>query len=120
MKAKFVFVLLSLTLAVMASCYGGGKLTPTSTPVSAPTPASAGVSVSIQSFAFVPSSVTINKGTSVTWTNRDAALHTVTGEGFDSGDLRQGQVFTHVFNEIGTFGYHCSFHPSMKGEVIVK
>jgi hypothetical protein len=43
----------------------------------------------------------------------------VTGTGFDSGTLHQGQSYTHAFQSAGTFSYVCSIHPSMKGTVTV-
>ena len=79
------------------------------------------VSIAIQSFAFNPASITILKGTSVIWTNNDVDAHTVTSDTavFDSGTLDQGNIFEYTFNDTGTFKYHCAFHPTMHGEVIV-
>jgi len=89
-----------------------------------PTPAPANTSkpntVNIQSFAFSPSSLTIDKGETVTWVNLDSAVHTVTGASFDSGSLAKGQSYNFTFNQAGTFTYHCTVHPSMLGEVIVQ
>jgi plastocyanin len=76
--------------------------------------------VSIQDFSFSPASVTINAGDSITWTNRDSMGHTATSDSFDSGSLGYGQSFTYTFKDSGTFNYICSFHPGMKGVVIVK
>src|SRR5262249_10165840 len=76
-----------------------------------------------------PSPINIAKGTTVTWTNHDNTAHTVTegnpsGEtppnGFDSGMLAPGSVFTHTFATAGTVQYYCTLHPTMLGEVIVK
>jgi len=78
------------------------------------------VTVSIKDFAFNPATITITKGTKVTWVNEDSAPHTATSEGsFDSGTLSKGQSFSYIFAETGTFNYKCSIHPSMKGKVIV-
>jgi hypothetical protein len=43
----------------------------------------------------------------------------VSGDGFDSGTLHQGQGYTHTFQSAGTFSYVCNIHPSMKGTVTV-
>src|SRR3954452_5797055 len=53
------------------------KSNPAAAPVQDPG-ASGGNSaaVNIQNFAFVPATITINKGTKVTWTNQDATIHT--------------------------------------------
>ncbi len=98
--------------------------TPTATtPVATtaqPTPAS--VSVNIKGYTFVPDTVTIPKGTTVTWTNGDSVSHTVTsisGE-FDSGSIDPGKTYSFTFNQGGTFEYGCSIHTTIPhGKVIV-
>ncbi|MBZ0177325.1 MAG: PQQ-dependent sugar dehydrogenase, partial [Candidatus Methanoperedens sp.] len=79
------------------------------------------VNIAIQSFAFNPANITVLKGTSVTWTNNDVDAHTVTSDTgvFDSGTLNQGNTFEFMFNDTGTFKYHCALHPTMHGEIIV-
>jgi len=58
----------------------------------------------------------------VEWKNNDDTPHTVTAvdKSFDSGNLNAGDVFTHTFTTPGTYQYSCSYHPWMKGTVIVK
>jgi plastocyanin len=75
--------------------------------------------VSIESFTFVPQDVEVEKGTTVTWVNRDTVPHTVTGDSFSSGTLDLGQAYSYTFNEDGTYDYHCAFYPAVKGTVIV-
>lgn len=79
--------------------------------------------VTIQNFAFTPASITVKKGTTVTWTNKDSAAHTVTeNDGKDgpaSSDVNSGQTYSFTYNSVGTFQYHCSIHPSMTGTVTV-
>ena len=79
--------------------------------------------------SFNPNPININSGDSVSWTNNDNDIHTVTsgsdegpsiGQEFDSGTLGEGQSFTHKFENPGTFEYFCNIHPSMVGKVIVK
>ncbi|MDH3339781.1 MAG: plastocyanin/azurin family copper-binding protein [Nitrosopumilus sp.] len=77
---------------------------------------------------YLPYSVTINEHSSVTWTNDDIAVHTVTSgipsDGhngiFDSGLISPGATFTNQFDEEGTFDYYCIAHPWMTGKVIVE
>lgn len=78
-------------------------------------------SVTIMSFAFTPSSLSVHAGARVTFTNRDGATHTVTADGglFSSGNLSTGQRFSFTFMSRGTFPYHCQIHPSMKGTITV-
>ena len=76
----------------------------------------------ISNFAFVPASITIPRGSTVTWTNRDAVAHTVTGAsgGFASGALPPGKAFSFTFHSPGTFGYVCSIHTYMSGTIVVQ
>ncbi len=78
--------------------------------------------IEISGFAFVPATVTVTVGTTVTWTNLDSVAHTVTSETdlFDSGNLARNATFSYSFTDRGTFSYHCTIHPYMKGEVIVE
>ena len=77
--------------------------------------------VKIQDFAFVPANVIINKGEDVKWTNVDLVVHTSTSDTgkWDSGDITHGNSFQFRFNKTGSFSYHCTYHPAMKGTVRV-
>lgn len=79
--------------------------------------------VDIQNFAFSPASVTVKKGTTVTWTNKDSVTHTVTETdsqaGPSSGDVNPGSSYSFTFNTPGTYHYHCSIHTEMVGTVTV-
>ncbi len=69
--------------------------------------------------AFTPASFTITAGQAMLWNFDDGGLaHTVTGDGFDSGPKTTG-LFSHTFAAPGSFAYHCSVHPAMKGTVTV-
>lgn len=79
--------------------------------------------VTIQNFAFSPASLTINKGDTVVWTNKDSAPHTVTsqtGNELSSQTLSQGQTYSHTFNTAGTYDYYCTIHPYMKATITVQ
>lgn len=80
--------------------------------------------VEYKDFEVAPSHIRIKKGTTVTWTNQDAAKHDVTPDkeydGFNGSDLfGKGESFSYKFDKIGTYSYHCSPHPYMKGTVEV-
>lgn len=75
--------------------------------------------ISIHDFAFSPQNITVEKGTTVIWTNADAVPHTVTGANFSSNTLNSGDSFTKTFQEDATLSYHCSFHPQMQGTLTV-
>jgi plastocyanin len=91
-------------------------------PVIAPPSVSGeGVEVEIEDFAFVPGSVTIKVGTTVTWTNKDNVGHTATSDDgvFDSGILGKGSSFSYTFTKAGTYGYFCKPHPYMVATIVV-
>ena len=78
--------------------------------------------VTIQNFAFSPATLTVKVGDKVTWTNQDSVGHSATADdnSFDTGILQQGQSGSVTFSKAGTYTYHCSVHPMMKGTIIVQ
>jgi plastocyanin len=74
------------------------------------------------SYAYSPRTISVSAGDTVIWDNRSSASegHTVTGDGLDSGTLKQGEDYSFKFHRAGTFKYVCEFHPSMKGAVNVR
>ena len=65
----------------------------------------------------------IKVGEKVVWRNADAMPHTVTstdGGPLNSAQLGKGGEYSFTFKEPGTYSYYCSYHPSMKGTVIVE
>jgi plastocyanin len=79
-------------------------------------------SVTISDFAYEPAELTVPKGTTVTFTNRDSAPHTATSKEsglFESGTIDGGKTGQVELEESGTFAYYCLFHPFMKGTIIV-
>ena len=77
-------------------------------------------SVSIANFAFSPAAITVKAGATVTWTNQDEDAHTVAITGAPvSQPLQNGDTFTHVFAQPGTYSYLCTIHPYMRGMVVV-
>ncbi len=66
--------------------------------------------------------LTVPVGTTVTWTNEDDQIHTVTATdgSFDSGFLRQGESWSYTFDTAGEFEYSCTPHPWMRAKVTVE
>ena len=88
------------------------------------TPAVATSAVTIDDYAFGPQNITIKAGTKVTWTNKDSVAHTVTADTSSSNapsssEIAPGQSFSFTFLKAGTYGYHCTIHPSMQASVTV-
>jgi plastocyanin len=77
--------------------------------------------VFIQNMAFNPATITVNAGTTITWTNKDGYAHTVTSDAnlFNSGNIGSNGTFTYTFATAGTYSYHCAIHASMTAKVVV-
>jgi plastocyanin len=80
------------------------------------------VEVHIDNFAFTPGEVTVARGTTVKWTNRDDIPHTVAEKGlsFRSRPMDTDESFSHTFTTPGVVDYFCTLHPHMTGRVIVR
>ncbi len=79
--------------------------------------------------SYSPNPIEINAGQTITWYNGDAIAHTVTSGSpgksgkdnlFDSGAILANQRYSLIFDEPGTYYYHCTYHPSMVGTIEVK
>jgi plastocyanin len=119
------------TLALLAlACSGQPQTTPAaSQPGGGTPPASAvqcnvggqGVAGTIFDFGFRPDPITISLGDQVDFTNTGSATHTVTFDnGADCGPLAAGAVTSVGFTVAGTYTYHCTIHPAMKGTITVQ
>ncbi len=124
-----VLALTVLTLLAANACGGSSASTYTTNPGNGSGGNTAGgntTSLNLQGTAFSPQFDTVAVGSTVTWTNKDAATHTVTSDAgtFDSGDLMGGQTFSRTFNAAGAYPYHCKYHGSagfgMYGVIVVK
>jgi plastocyanin len=107
--------LAALAAAVLLSCLA--LLAPTA-------PAHAGGHrVTMQGYAFSPSSITIEAGDTVTWTNLDTAPHDVAvtngPDHFHSPLLSRGQSWSFTFRVPGSYSYVCSVHPGMDASLVV-
>jgi plastocyanin len=72
--------------------------------------------------AYSPNPLTVDVGTTVTWTNNDVMPHTSTADGglWNSGTIAPGGRYSYTFQAAGTFPYHCGLHPGMVGTVTVR
>lgn len=82
----------------------------------------AAATVRIAQLAFQTATVRIAVGQSVRWVNDDEVTHTVTfvDGGASSRELARGRGFTRTFDRPGTYEYHCTPHPFMRGVVVVQ
>lgn len=79
--------------------------------------------VTIKDYIYKPASITVPKGATVTFTNRDSTAHTATSKEsgvFESGPIETGKSAKVTLDKSGTFTYYCLFHPFMKGTIVVE
>lgn len=77
--------------------------------------------VDIKNFAFKPATLSIDKGASVSFVNSSDVAHTATkASAFNTGRIKAGKSKLIRFTQKGTFAYHCSIHPFMKGTIVVQ
>jgi plastocyanin len=116
-------ILLTIPLTALLIGWGSSSNTDkagTTPAASAPSAAkTTAQTVTIKDFKF-GAPLTITKGTTVTWKNADSAPHNVVGDTFKTADLTKGKSDTVTFAKAGTFNYVCTFHPFMKGTVVVR
>lgn len=121
-----------LRLAVPALFAGLTFIACASTTASAPSAApatsaaAAKAAVAIKGFAYSPATLTVAKGTTITFTNSDSASHTVTSGANRTKDGKFDQTIagnaeaTIKLDTAGTYEYFCQFHSSMKATITVQ
>lgn len=79
------------------------------------------IDISISGSAFSSTSVTVNVGDTIRWTNNDGFSHTASEENgvFNTGTLSAGESVSITMTQAGSFNYFCAFHPSMTGTIVV-
>lgn len=77
--------------------------------------------IAIDNFTFSPTPLTVARGTTVSWVNRDDIPHAIYCPTLNlrSQPLETNDMFRHRFDQAGTFDYICSIHPNMRGRVVV-
>ncbi len=116
-------------VALAVTACGGGESTTDNAAGSAASAATTAttlagpVEVTISNFKFEPVSVTVSVGQKLNFVNKDAQGHTATSDNpgaFDSQSIAAGASTPVTLTSPGTYTYHCSFHPFMKGTVVVR
>jgi plastocyanin len=106
-------------LICIAGCAGSPPPSRPSTPLYTPQ-----TTILIGSAGVNPQVLVVDKGVTVTWLNLDMGVHTVTSDAsdpdsFTSPPLVNNSRYQFTFTIPGTYGYHCTDNPSIKGTVIV-
>ena len=125
-------IMLSIGMIVMGIVmftFGGCKSDTSSSYGSSGSPGGAGGGVPpntvvMANTAFSPSTMTVPRGTTITWKNNDGIVHTTTSNTgvWNSGDVAPGSSKMVTFNTAGTFPYFCAYHQmmGMTGTIIVQ
>ncbi|MBI2861498.1 MAG: cupredoxin domain-containing protein [Chloroflexi bacterium] len=114
--ARIAFLLLALVVSVfvLAACGGAGSTTGSTQP---------GV-VDMKNNKYIPDTVTIKAGETVTWKNSEAIIHDVRFQDAtrSPAEMKQGDQWNRTFAQAGTYDYICTYHEAigMKGKVIVQ
>lgn len=120
-KIKWTMFTLVLVLVILSLECNSNSMSPYGSNPSTPVK-SAPNTVAMANMSFSPASMTVTKGTVVTWHNNDGVAHTSTSDNgsWDTGNILPGASKTTTFNTVGTYTYHCTVHPMMTGTVIVQ
>jgi plastocyanin len=97
-------------------------LSTASAPGAAQRPAPLSHTVVIENVQFSPQELTVHRGETIVWVNKDLFPHTVTADAkaFDSGSIAASASWRYVAAKPGTYPYGCTFHPTMKGKIVVE
>jgi len=87
------------------------------------------VSIDLDQLAFNPANVIVSPGTTVTWKNLEGLEHYVNTDthpyhtyefDMNSRKLNLDDEFSHTFEQVGAYPYHCSAHADvMAGTIVV-
>ena len=78
--------------------------------------------VVVKNFSFLPATLHVRAGATVTWKNADGEPHTVVSDSgtFRSAAMDEGDSFQVTFDRPGAYRFFCSIHPHMTGTIIVE
>ena len=77
--------------------------------------------VVIDGMKYEPEVITVKRGETVMWVNKDPFPHTGTAKGvFDSREIPAGKSWKYTPRKAGEYAYICTLHPTMKGTLKVE
>ena len=131
MRRSVSIVAAAVACGVFAVACGGGSSSNATPTTSRARPSTAAQPVTVRAvegagdpntaWKFEPAQITVHAGDTISFANTGKETQTVTADdgSFDLGTVNPGEAKTHIFAQAGTFAYHCSLHPWMKGTVVV-
>lgn len=119
----YVNVHTAANLAVVPLCASVLKASePAARTTPSAAPANLQQTVKIGDNFFMPASLSVAAGTTVTWIHTGKVTHNVLSvdlPGIRSADLHPGESYSYTFKTPGTFTYYCSYHEGMSATVTV-
>ena len=75
----------------------------------------------IEGTKYAPDTVTVKRGDTVAWINKDPFPHTATAKGsFGSASIAAGKTWKWKAGKAGDYHYICTLHPNMTGTIKVE
>jgi plastocyanin len=111
MRAATFALVVAVVLTVCATGLGAGE---------PPKPKTH--TVTMENMRFQPETLTVSRGDTIVWINKDLVPHTATSKtgGFDSQVIQAAKSWRFTAAKKGKFAYICTFHPTMTGTLQVK
>jgi plastocyanin len=78
--------------------------------------------VTIEGMRVQPETLTVERGDTIVWVNKDLVPHTATSKAgnFDSKLIEADKSWKYTVRKKGDFAYICTFHPTMKAMLQVE
>ena|SRR5690349_14057312 len=79
--------------------------------------------ITVANMQFSPQTLTVRRGDRIVWMNKDLFPHTATADSkvFDSQQIVSEGSWAYVVDaEPGHYAYSCTYHPTMKGKLVVR
>ncbi len=113
-----ILALLAVSAVFLTACGDDGRAS------GAPADATGGpVEIDIADFSYDPATITVSPGQAITFTNDDETAHTATAKdgSFNTDTVEPGTTASVTApDQPGAYPFICSFHPFMKGTVVVR
>lgn len=131
-KNKILIVIVIAIVIAVGGVFAAVMLSQTTTNPRQATPVirpSKEAQVAITNNGFEPATLTVKKGTKVTWTNNGQTAHQIASNPHPSHDelkklysdvLNEKQSYGFSFSKAGKFNYHDELNPVVNGQIIVK
>ncbi|MBB5221913.1 amicyanin [Amaricoccus macauensis] len=127
LTTRSLAVALTIALAGASGAAAADAITPGETQIPASEAPADAVVVNIAKMKYETPDLKVAPGTTVVWVNQEAMPHNIAfqkgvvgDDAFEGAMLKKDEAYVVTFNEAGTYAYHCTPHPFMRGKVTVE